>query len=267
MLTWSSPTDNKSNPPLCRITRCVLFGKRIVWNITDPEEERAQVLSEWLNSCFKCLTVFLFQADPFMCHSDTWNTHVFSFLNQNKAYCHRTAMHYGLFPLSSVWRVAKLRQWPVRVQTVKACRALKQSAHSPHALQMYVDLENEETKRHDGKKNIFFGVCRLYVTLELRLRDSCVACHCGGTEAHAHKQTDAIRCDGSTAMGLRPHGRVFRCLWGSDGPSASGSPGVGPSHLATQGSHDCAHLQHWCVPCPITCDTSAFDLVAYKKRM
>lgn len=155
MLTWSSPTDNKSNPPLCRITRCVLFGKRIVWNITDPEEERAQVLSEWLNSCFKCLTVFLFQADPFMCHSDTWNTHVFFFLNQNKAYCHRTAMHYGLFPLSSVWRVAKLRQWPVRVQTVKACRALKQSAHSPHALQMYVDLENEETKRHDGKKKYF----------------------------------------------------------------------------------------------------------------
>lgn len=155
MLIRSSPTDNKSNPPLCRITRCVLFGERIVWNITDTEEERAQVLSEWLNSCFKCLTVFLFQADPFMCHSDTWNTHFFFFKNQNKAYCHWTAMYYGLFPLSSVWRVAKLRQWPVRVQTVKACRALKQSARSPHALQMFVDLENEETRlkfKHGNKR-------------------------------------------------------------------------------------------------------------------
>lgn len=134
-------------------------------------------------------------------------------------------MHYGLFPLSSVWRVAKLRQWPVRVQTVKACGALKQSARSPHTLQTLVDLENEETrlkfkqgnKRYNGKKgNMFLGVCRLCVTLERCLRDSCVACHRGGTNAHAHKQTDAIRCDGSTPTGLRPHGRVFRCLWGSD---------------------------------------------------
>lgn len=48
-----------------RINGCVLFGEGIVRSVTDPEEEQAQVLSEQLDSCFKCLAVFLFQADPF----------------------------------------------------------------------------------------------------------------------------------------------------------------------------------------------------------
>lgn len=133
-------------------------------------------------------------------------------------------MHYGLFPLSSVWRVAKLRQWPVRVQRVKACRALKQSARSPHALHVCwsgewrdaPEIQTRQQKLRWKNRNISFRVCRWCVTLERCLRDSCVACHRRGTNVHAHQQTDAIRCDGSTATGLRPHGRVFRCLWGSD---------------------------------------------------
>lgn len=121
------------------------------------------------------------------------------FKKQNKAYCHWTAMHYGLFPLSSVWRAAKLRQWPGRVQTVRACRALKQSARSPRALQMFVDLENEETKRYDGKKKDFLQImCHPWTVL------TWLVCRRGGTNAHAHKQTDATRCDGSTATGSDP---------------------------------------------------------------
>ena len=73
---------------------------------------------------------------------------------QPKLYCQYPAMHYGIFPLSTFWRAAKLSQWAGRVQRVKAGGALTStfSTCSPNVLTSAEERDTSDFETWQQKK-------------------------------------------------------------------------------------------------------------------